>query len=68
MHSVSRSDRLTVWPSTARWLEGIARTAIAVVRRVARNPRIEAESSDLYMSREWLEEFERRSAKHRSDS
>jgi hypothetical protein len=59
--------RLTAWPPPARWLEGVARTLIAFVRRVARNPRIEAESSGVYMSRDWLAEFERRYAKHRND-
>jgi len=55
------------WPSTARWFEEVAQTLLAVVNRVARTRRMDAESSDLYMSCEWLEEFERRSATHRGD-
>lgn len=63
MPSVSPSDTFAAWPSSARWLEGVARAIAAVVRKVARG----ADSGALHVSRQWLDEFERRSAKHGED-
>jgi hypothetical protein len=62
-HSVSRSDRLAgTWPPTARWLERLARALGELVGSMAPD-RETVESLDMYMSREWLDEFERQSEK-----
>jgi hypothetical protein len=67
-HSVSRSDRLTAaWPPAARWLEWLARTLAAAVSRVASERAASDDTMEMYMSREWLEEFEKRFAKHDGD-
>lgn len=64
-HSATRSSHMTAaWWLTERSVSRLARATVVVVRGMLRGCGIAGDPPEQRMSREWLEEFERRSTKH----
>lgn len=65
IHSVPNADRVAVpWALTNRWPDWLCRACTAALVRVRLLGGFGSGTGELWMSREWLEEFERRSRKH----
>ena len=63
-HSVPNSDRFAApWALTSRWVDCFCETSAAVLRRARRVCGLGNDMPELWMSQEWLEEYERRSRK-----
>jgi hypothetical protein len=64
IHSIPNTDRVVAhWSLTSRWLEWLSQDAAAILGGVLGLCGLGNDIPELRMSREWLEEYERRSAK-----
>jgi hypothetical protein len=64
-HTDTRPNHVTAaWWLTERSVSGLARAAVGVVRSILRGCGIAGDPPEQRMSREWLEEFERRATRH----
>jgi hypothetical protein len=65
IHSVPNSDRVAApWALTNRWLDWFCETSAAVLRRGWRLCGLGNDTPELWMSQEWLDEYQRRSREH----
>jgi hypothetical protein len=63
--TVPSTDRVTApWVLPSRWLDWLHQAATAVLHVALRLSGFEKGPPELRMSREWLEEYERRCRKH----
>jgi hypothetical protein len=65
IHSVPSAERVAaLWPSTGRSLDRVGQVVGAALRWALRLCGFGNGMPELRMSREWLDEYERRSRKH----
>jgi hypothetical protein len=65
IHSVSNTDHAAApWSVTRRWADWLGRAGAVVVHHGWRLWGSANAAPDMWMSREWLDEYERRSPKH----
>jgi hypothetical protein len=69
IRSVPNTDRVAApWAPVGRELEWVRHAAAAVLRAALRHLRRGTGAPELRMSREWLEEYERRSRKRSGEA
>lgn len=65
IHSIPSTDTIAApWTSTGRWSDALRQSATTVVNGVLRLCGAAGATPELWMSRDWLDEYDRRSRKH----
>jgi hypothetical protein len=65
IHSVPSATRVAApWPSAGRWFDRLGQVVGALVQWASRWCGFWSGMPEMRMSRDWLEEYERRSRKH----